>query len=123
MTRRLLAAVIVALAFPAAASAHAVLLRTVPADRAVSPTPPRQVLVVFDRPVHVGPGNAVVRDGGDSVLAAAPSAQGKALVLPLRANLRDGDYSVRWSVISDDGISRRECSRLASGRARSRRRP
>lgn len=103
LTRRLLVVALVALAFPAAASAHAVLLRTVPADRAVSPTPPRQVLVVFDDPVHVGPGNAVVRDGGGSVLTGAPSTHGKTLVLPLRPGLPDGDYSVRWSVISDDG--------------------
>ena len=103
VTRRLLAVALVALVFPAAASAHAVLLRTVPADRAVSPTPPRQVLVVFDGPVHVGPGNAVVRDGGGSVLAGSPSTHGKTLVLPLRASLGDGDYSVRWSIISDDG--------------------
>ena len=103
VTRRLSAVTLVALVLPAVASAHAVLLRTVPADRAVLPTPPRQVLVVFDGPVHVGPGNAVVRDGGGSVLAGAPSTHGRTLVLPLRANLRDGDYSVRWSIVSDDG--------------------
>jgi copper transport protein len=29
--------------------------------------------------------------------------QGKTLVIPLRPRLAEGDYSVRWSVVSDDG--------------------
>lgn len=88
VTRRLFAVGLVVVVFPAAAAAHAVLLRTVPADRAVSPTPLHQVLVVFDGPVQVGPGKSVVRDGGGSVLAAAPIPR-----------------SVRWSIISDDLVT------------------
>ncbi|HSX21909.1 MAG TPA: copper resistance protein CopC [Gaiellaceae bacterium] len=103
MTRRLLVVLLVALAVPAAASAHAFVVRTVPADRAVSPTPPREVLVEFNSPVSVGSGNAVIRDGGGSVLGGAARVHGKTLVLPLLTTLSNGNYSVRWSVISDDG--------------------
>ncbi len=92
-----------ALALPAAASAHANLLRTVPAAGAVLQRAPRQVLVVFDDVVRVGPGVAAVRNGGGSVLGGAPRAAGRTLVVPLRPHLADGDYSVRWSIISDDG--------------------
>jgi copper transport protein len=38
-----------------------------------------------------------------SVLAAKASAHGPVLTLPLRSDLRDGDYTVRWSIVSDDG--------------------
>lgn len=101
--RRILAVSLVALAFPAAASAHAFVVLTVPADRAVSPTPPREVLVEFNSPVSVGPGNVVIRDGRGSVLAGAARVHGRTLVLPLPTALPNGNYSVRWSVISDDG--------------------
>jgi copper transport protein len=92
-----------ALAAPAAARAHTNLVRTQPADRAVLAGAPGRVLVVFDDQVRVAPGNAAIRNGGGSILAAKPQARGKTLVLPLRRGLGDGDYSVRWSVVSDDG--------------------
>ena len=37
-----------------------------------------------------------------SVVAGRPRAHGRVLTIPLR-KLRDGDYTVRWSVLSDDG--------------------
>jgi copper transport protein len=101
--RVILAAAGAALAAPAAASAHANLVRTEPADGAVLAAAPRRVVVVLDDDVRVAPGNAAVRNGGGSVLAGRPQAHGRTLVLPLRHGLRDGDYSVRWSVVSSDG--------------------
>jgi copper transport protein len=99
----LLAAAAVALALPASASAHASLVRTEPVAGAVLPRAPRAVLVVFDDVVRVGPGVAAVRNGGGSVLGGPPRAQGRTLLVPLRPHLADGDYSVRWSIVSDDG--------------------
>ena len=86
LTQRLVVAVaaLTALALPAAASAHANLVRTVPADRAALSKAPGQILVVFDDVVRVGPGNEAVRNGSGSILAGAPRAQGKTLELPLR---------------------------------------
>jgi len=106
-TRRLLlvAAATVAAASPPAALAHARLERTVPAAGAVIPAAPREVKLVFDDAVQPAGGNAVVRNAdGASVLGGAPRLErgGRVLVLPLRA-LGEGDYSVRWRALSDDG--------------------
>lgn len=62
---------------------------------------PTAVTVLFDDVVRVAPGNAAVRNGGGSVLRGV-SARGRTLTLAL-APLRRGDYSVRWSAVSDDG--------------------
>lgn len=96
-------AVCAALAVPAAASAHANLVSTTPADRAVLARAPERVVVRFDDDVRVAPGNAAVRNGDGSILGGKPAAHGKTLVLPLRTNLGQDDYSVRWSAVSDDG--------------------
>jgi copper transport protein len=95
---------VASLASPAAASAHATLLRTVPANGAILAVAPHRVTVVFDDAVRVGPGNAgIANNSRRSVLAGPPVAHGHALVLPLRRGLRNGDYSIRWSIVSDDG--------------------
>jgi copper transport protein len=99
--------VLVALAslvIPAAALAHATLLRTTPASGRVLASSPKQVTVSFDDTVRIGKGNAAVANtSGRSVLAGPPVARGHDLILPLRAHLPNGDYSVRWSIVSDDG--------------------
>jgi putative copper export protein len=60
--------------------------------------------VVFDDVVRPGPGIAAIRNGGASVLVGRAHMLGtRMLVVPLRRGLADGDYSVRWSVVSDDG--------------------
>ena len=92
-----------ALAAPAVAAAHANLVRSIPADRAVLAQAPARVVVRFDDEVRVAPGNAAVRNGDGSILGGRPAAHGKTLVLPLRARLENGDYSVRWSAVSSDG--------------------
>ncbi|HET8527749.1 MAG TPA: copper resistance CopC family protein [Gaiellaceae bacterium] len=102
--KALLAAVLLALALPAAAAAHATLLRTLPADGAVLQRAPAAVRVVFDDTVETGPGIAAIRNGGGSVLAGKPHVSGgKTLVVPLRPGLGDGAYTVRWAIVSDDG--------------------
>src|SRR5215208_1227870 len=47
-----------ALAAPAAAWAHASLVRTIPADRAVLARSPARIVVLFDDDVRVAPDNA-----------------------------------------------------------------
>src|SRR5437660_657831 len=97
LRRALPAVALVALAVPAAAAAHANLVRTSPASGTVLAAAPRVVRVVFDDVVRVGPGIEAIRNGGGSVLGSAPRAAGDTLLIPLRAHLRDGDYSVRWT--------------------------
>jgi len=94
---------LIALALPATASAHAILLRTVPGDGSVLPRAPTVVRAVFDDTIEPGRGNEAIRDGGGSVLAGRPRAEGRTLVLPLRRGLTGGAYSVRWSIVSEDG--------------------
>jgi copper transport protein len=112
--RILIALVLAALVAPATAMAHATLVRTTPAHGAVLDRAPRAVRVLFDDTVRVASGNAVVaNDSGKSVLEGRARARGRTLVLPLRSGLKDGVYSVRWSIFSDDG--HREEGTLAFG--------
>ncbi|HEY3542298.1 MAG TPA: copper resistance protein CopC [Gaiellaceae bacterium] len=102
--RALFVAAAVALALPAAAAAHASLVRTSPPNGAVLERAPAAVRVVFDDAVRRGPGIRAIRNGGRSVLAGTPRVEGgKTLVIPLRTRLPHGDYSIRWAIVSDDG--------------------
>jgi copper transport protein len=94
----------VALAAPAGASAHATLLRTIPANGSVVAHAPRVVRIEFDDAVRARSGNAAVSNATSaSILRGKAAAHGRSLVLPLRRGIADGDYSVRWSIVSDDG--------------------
>src|SRR5919202_1399897 len=111
-------AVVAALVAPAAASAHANLVRIRPADGAVLAKPPAAVRVLFDDAIRPGPGVEAVRNGGGSVLAArafVPKGHPRELVIPLRRGLEAADYSVRWSVVSDDGHDERGVTAFAVG--------
>jgi copper transport protein len=99
-------ACVVALAAPAAALAHANLIRSDPADGAVVAAPPRVVRLVFDDTIRAQPGTKAIRNGGASILAGKPRVVNeRTLVLPLRRGLRPGDYTVLWRALSDDGHS------------------
>jgi copper transport protein len=98
------AAAATALALPAVASAHARLLRTSPANGAALARAPRAVVVQFDDAVRSdGKSTAVANATGAPVTAGKARAHGRTLTIPLRAHLPRGDYSVRWSIVSDDG--------------------
>jgi copper transport protein len=100
----LAATTIVALALPASAAAHATLVRSTPSDGAVLPKAPREVRLVFDDVVRPLGGAEAVRNRGGSVIAGRETlVSARVLVLPLRRGLPDGDYSVRWRALSDDG--------------------
>jgi len=96
--------VLVALCVPAAADAHARLIRTVPANGAVLGRAPRAIVVEFDDTVRVGSGNAAVENATRrSVLAAPARARGRVLTLSLDRGLARGAYTARWSIVSEDG--------------------
>jgi copper transport protein len=100
----LFAVAVVAASCATQALAHANVVSTSPQDGAVVASAPTAVRVRFDDPVTVGPGNAVVAEDRSSVLAGTPRVERgrRELVLPLES-LRNGDYSVRWGIVSDDG--------------------
>jgi copper transport protein len=91
------------MAVPATALAHANLVRTIPSDGAVLTNGPDRIVVVFDDAVRVAPGNEAVRNEGGSILAGSPRVRGDNLELPLKPRLGTGEFSVRWSVFTDDG--------------------
>ena len=114
----LIVAAVAALVAPAVASAHANLVRLRPANGGVLATPPTAVRVLFDDAIRPGPGMEAVRNGGGSVLAGhayVPRGNHRELVVPLRHGLAAGDYSVRWSVVSDDGHNERGVTAFAVG--------
>jgi copper transport protein len=93
-----------ALALPAVASAHATLVRTIPTNGAALARAPRMVVVEFDDTVRSdGKSTVVANATGKTVTAGKAHAHGRKLTIPLRARLAEGDYSVRWSIVSDDG--------------------
>ncbi len=93
-----------ALVLPAGASAHATLIAISPENGAVLAKAPRAVRVQFDDTIRVAPGNAAVSNVTNATVLGGPATvRGHVLTLPLRAGLQDGDYSVRWSIVSDDG--------------------
>ncbi len=65
---------------------------------------PTGVRVVFTDDVRLASGIKAIRNGGGSVLDGKPRVvDGRVLVIPLRGGLVDGDYTVLWRVLSDDG--------------------
>ncbi len=111
MTRRarialVLVAVAGALALPAAAWAHAVLVRTTPLPSSLVNRPPPVVLLTYSEAVE--PRFAVVsvtNAAGGQQIAGSPrrsTADPKTIVVPLR-RLSQGWYLVYWRVVSVDG--------------------
>jgi copper transport protein len=97
---------VVALAFPAAASAHARLVGSKPADGAVLAKAPADVRLLFDDAVRPAGGDRAVDTAGRSVLGGPARRLGgndRGLVIPLRPGLARGAYTVRWRVVSNDG--------------------
>src|SRR5262245_41856749 len=95
-----------ALALPAAAWAHAVLVRTVPQASVVVNTPPPVVLLKYPEPVEPRFAVASVTDAAGSQQRAGPPRRSATdpttLVVPLK-RLAQGWYLVYWRVISVDG--------------------
>ena len=93
-----------ALAAPAASSAHAFLVRSVPTAGSAVAAPPKSVVLDFDEPAspaHID----VARTDGVSVRAGkpyVPRGRPTVIVVPLRANLPHGGYVVHWSEVDED---------------------
>lgn len=91
---------------PAGAAAHAILLRTIPADGAILAASPHEVTVTFDDSIRPRGGIAAVANASGASILAAPSppfVSGRTLHIPLGGHLADGAYTIRWSIASEDG--------------------
>ena len=103
----LLAGLAVALGLPAAASAHAYLVRTAPSASVVLNSPPPAASLTFDEAVEprfavVSVTNANGRQETTAPVSRSPS-NPDTLTVPLRPHLAEGWYLVYWRAISVDG--------------------
>ncbi len=95
------------LALPASASAHAYLIKTVPAASGVLDTPPRTVQLTYDEAVEPRFAIISVTNANGKQETTAPVSRDPSdpdtLVVPLRPNLAEGWYLIYWRAISVDG--------------------
>jgi copper transport protein len=102
----LTAAVCAALALPAAAWAHAALLKTSPVASRVVNTPPKEVRLTYSEPIEPRFAIVSVTDAAGRQVTSGPpqrpEGQPQTLVTPLQ-NVPEGWYLVFWRVISADG--------------------
>lgn len=96
------ATIAVALASPAPAWAHAVLLEATPGDGAELAEPPDRVVLLFNEPIDESR-VAVVGPGGKEVVDGAPIAAGDEVVQALAGLDEPGEYEVAYRVVSPDG--------------------
>jgi copper transport protein len=94
--------IVLALALPAQAFAHANLDSTSPKYRERLQAAPRSVVLHFDQAVQAQPNAIVVKNQFGKTLSRTARARGQQVSVPLRS-LPRGPYTVRWHVLSEDG--------------------
>lgn len=104
MRRAAFLVVLAALAFPAAALAHASLVNVSPAFRERLAHPPRSIVLRFDQTVTALPSSIVVlTSDGKNVAAPAHAVPAKNAIVARLPELPRGPYTVRWQAMSNDG--------------------
>ena len=99
--RRLALVVVAAVAFPAAASAHATLESTTPSFRQELQHGPKTIRLHFDQSVEVLHGSIKVLDGSGKDFAGRAYVRRRTVVAKVRP-LKRGAYTVRWQAVSAD---------------------
>jgi copper transport protein len=102
-----LACAAVGLLAPSTASAHAYLIKTVPAASGILNAPPPNVALTYDEAVEprfaiISVTNAAGQQETTAVVSRSP-ANPDTLVVPLRPYLPEGWYLIYWRAISVDG--------------------
>jgi copper transport protein len=102
--RRVALVVLVALALPGGAWAHATLLRTSPKVGQRLDASPRQITLGFDQSVRVLSNGIQVFDTKGKIVSGAPhvSPADARVVVATLPRLPSGAYTVRWATISND---------------------
>jgi copper transport protein len=101
-TRRKLAiagSLLVLLAVPSVAGAHAALETAAPASGAVLKAAPRTIRLVFDQDVVPRLARVAVIGTGGKELAGSPSVAGSVVTVPAQPSRR-GSYTVRWRMVA-----------------------
>ncbi len=87
-----------------AASAHDSLASSSPGADSVVATAPEAVSLTFGgRPQGLGATVVVADASGTDWVADAARVEGRVVQVPLRSGLPDGNYQVRWRIVSADG--------------------
>jgi methionine-rich copper-binding protein CopC/uncharacterized membrane protein len=102
MRRALPICIVVALALPASAFAHASLLKASPSYKQELAHAPHWIALTFDQDVELIPNAVVVLNRHGVDLAKPARVDGARLIVPVRA-LPRGPYTVRWKALSTDG--------------------
>ena len=102
MRRALLIAVLLSLALPATASAHATLEKASPSFRERLAKSPAQIALRFDQYIKVLPNSIRLYSQHGSIPVSNIRADGRMLRATL-ARLPEGPYTVRWHAMSGDG--------------------
>ena len=86
----------------ASALAHTELSQTVPADKAVLETAPKEVMLHFTEAVRLTSVALRKEGGAAAALGPLPAAKSEHFAVPAR-ELSVGAYTVEWRALSDDG--------------------
>jgi copper transport protein len=104
MRRALLIALLVALASPAAAFAHASLRQEMPGFKERVKISPRLVVLRFDQPVVALPkGIQVLTPAGKNLAGVARAIPAQRELVAQLPRLPKGPYTIRWQAVSNDG--------------------
>ena len=98
--RVLLAALLVA--FASIAAAHTPLTASVPAPKAVVPTPVKEIVLEFGGDVRLTAVVLTDAQGGNRKVAAVPAAVAKKFTLAVEEDLKPGAYTVNWRAVGAD---------------------
>ncbi|MBB5643610.1 copper resistance CopC family protein [Cryobacterium roopkundense] len=99
----LIASLVLGVGVPAA-SAHDSVLSTTPGETEHLGSAPAQIEMVFtDDILQLGAILLVVDEGGDDWAQGAPTLEGAKVSQAVATDLPDGNYQVRWRVVSADG--------------------
>ena len=86
----------------ASALAHTELSQTVPADKAVLETAPKEVVLHFSEAVRLTSLSVKKQDGDAAKVGSLPAGTSQHFAVPA-PDLSAGAYAVEWRALSDDG--------------------
>jgi len=91
----------------ATAAVHFQLSRSAPADEAVLEAPPTEVQLWFSQEPQMEGARIVLLDGDGDIVPTGPVEQGaedrNMIHTPIEGSVGDGDYSIRWRAMAQDG--------------------
>lgn len=105
MSKKTAVAVLIALAAPAAAHAHAALVRSVPGSRAVLTQAPASIDLCFNESIELKFSSITLEDAGGATIPLGKLQAGsdpKCLVAPI-PTIGTGVFTVHYRVLSRDG--------------------